>query len=180
MKILHLSAAKNWGGGENHITNLCLELKEIDRKTENYILCLADSAFHEILKRKEYKTYSAPLAIKLDLRYVFKIIRICKKHKIDLIHIHDSTALTLAVMATKLGNLPPFIFSKKTSFPIKNRKRTIYKYNHPKIKKILCVSRETQRIASEKINDHSKLSTLYHGTSTRKQNIIEFRSKERT
>ena len=165
MKILHLSGAKNWGGGENHIENLCLELKKTNEEIENLILCVRNGSFHEKLKDIDLIVETAPLLTKIDLRYVFKILKICRQHKIDLIHIHDSTALTLAVMASTLNDLPPFILSKKTSFPIKPRKRTIYKYNHPKIKKILCVSEETKRITSEKIKDWTKLSTLYHGTT---------------
>ncbi len=168
MNILHLSAVKKWGGGEHQIENLIRELQTIEHSVDNYVLCVKNSEFHEILKQTNFQVLYAPLAVKLDLRYVFKMIRVCRKHKIDLIHIHDPTALTLSVMATKLAKLPPFIFSKKTSFPIKNRRQTLYKYNHPKIKRILCVSEMTKKIASERITDDSKLVTVYHGTSRNK------------
>ncbi len=170
MNILHLSAAKNWGGGENHIEQLCLELKKIDRNSENTILCVRNAAFHNKIKNSSLQVESAPLKIKMDLRYAVKIIELCKKIKIDLLHIHDPTALTLAVMATKLGDLPPFVLSKKTSFPIKDRGRTLYKYNHENIKRIFCVSKETLSIASKKIEDPAKLTTIYHGTSLDKKN----------
>ncbi|PTX42363.1 glycosyltransferase involved in cell wall biosynthesis [Christiangramia gaetbulicola] len=170
IKILHLSAVKNWGGGENHIENLCSELNEIDPEIENTILCVRNSAFHKKIKNSRFQVESAPLTIKMDLRYAGKILSLSKKQKIDLIHIHDSTALTLAIMATKLGKLPPYVLSKKTSFPIKDRGRTLYKYNHENIKRIFCVSKETQRITSEKIEDPSKLTTIYHGTSLDKKN----------
>src|SRR5690606_38433546 len=85
--------------------------------------------------------------------------------KIDLIHIHDTTALTLAVMGDKFYDLPPFVFSKKTSFPIKNRKQTLYKYNYPKIKKILCVSKTTKEVTGDSILDGTKLTQIYHGTN---------------
>ncbi|WP_245889706.1 glycosyltransferase family 4 protein [Christiangramia gaetbulicola] len=161
---------KNWGGGENHIENLCSELNEIDPEIENTILCVRNSAFHKKIKNSRFQVESAPLTIKMDLRYAGKILSLSKKQKIDLIHIHDSTALTLAIMATKLGKLPPYVLSKKTSFPIKDRGRTLYKYNHENIKRIFCVSKETQRITSEKIEDPSKLTTIYHGTSLDKKN----------
>lgn len=171
-KILHLSAAKNWGGGENHLENLCLELKKIDSSIENIIICVKNGGLHKKIQNTELHVKPAPMQIKLDLRYVSKILKLCKKHQIEIIHIHDSTALTMAIMATKLGNLPPFILSKKTSFSIKERPRTLYKYNHPQIKKILCVSDETKRVTAESIEDTSKLVTIYHGTSADKQ-VIE-------
>jgi len=166
LKILHLSAARNWGGGENHIENLCRELKELEPSALNFILCVKNTSFHNKLKGSDFEFQAAPMLIKFDLRYVYKILKLVKKYHIDLIHIHDSTALTLAVMATKLAKLPPFILSKKTSFPIKERPRTLYKYNHPQIQKIFCVSEKTKLITSQSVKDLSKLVTIYHGTAT--------------
>lgn len=178
MKILHLSAVKNWGGGENQIENLCRELNGFSGEIHNTILCVKNSPFEDILKRRGLNFQSAPLRIKVDPRYFLKIISICRKEKIDLVHIHDSTALTLAIMATKLAKLPPFVFSKKTSFPIKNRKQTLYKYNHPQIKKILCVSEATKKVTAESINDHSKLVTVYHGSHLKERAAL-FKIREK-
>lgn len=166
MNILHLSAVKkDWGGGENHIENLCLELQKSHSEVRNLIFCVAGGKFHNRLKETELDYICAPLAVKVDPRFSLKLILTCQREKIDLIHIHDPTALTLAVMADKLGKLPPFILSKKTSFPIKQRKQTLYKYNYPKIKRILCVSEETKRISSQSITQPEKLQTIYHGTN---------------
>ena len=178
MRILHLSAVKTFGGGENHLVNLCHETNKIG-DIENIVLSARNSVLPGILTHHNIRNTTAPLSIKLDLRYALKIIRICRKEKIDLIHIHDTTALTLAVTATKLAKLPPFIFSKKTSFPIKNRRRTLYKYNHSNIRKVLCVSEETKRITGLGIKDQDKLVTIYHGTTDNKttSNDLQLRKK---
>ncbi|MCH4823549.1 glycosyltransferase family 4 protein [Gramella lutea] len=175
LKILHLSAAKNWGGGENHLCNLCTDLKD----AEHYVLCLRNSEAHKRLPRLAIRTIISPLLVKFDLRYVWKIIRICKKEKIDLVHIHDTTALTLAVMATFLSKLPPFVLSKKTSFPIKKREQTLFKYNHPQIKKILCVSNFTKEVTANCIVERNKLSTVYHGTKITKKTGSAISLRER-
>lgn len=176
MKILHLSAVKNWGGGEHQIENLCRELNDLS--VGNIILCVKNSVFEGVLKRTDLKFETAPLQLKIDPRYFLKIISVCRREKIRLIHVHDSTALMLAIMATKLAKLPPFIFSKKTSFPIKNRKQTLYKYNHPHIKKILCVSETTKQIAAKNVKDHTKLVTVYHGSHIKNETAAyEIREK---
>src|SRR5690606_2771091 len=110
------------------------------------------------------KVISAPLANKMDPRFVIKLARTCKTENFDLLHIHDSTALTLAVMADHFAELPPFIFSKKTSFPIRPRRQTLFKYNYPKIRKILCVSEATRKISLESLDCHDRLEVIYHGT----------------
>ncbi|WP_029037823.1 glycosyltransferase family 4 protein [Salinimicrobium xinjiangense] len=161
MKILHLSAAQKWGGGENHLENLCHELKE---EIENTVFCVAGGMLHERLKEKEVRVIPAPLANKMDPRFFLKLSRICKKEQFDLLHIHDSTALTLAVMADHFTDLPTFILSKKTSFPIRPRRRTLFKYNYPKIRSILCVSEATKQISSKTLSRNERLKVIYHGT----------------
>ena len=180
IKVLHVSAVKTWGGGENHIQNLCLELKKNNTEVENYILCVKDSEFEEKLTKLNIPYYTAPLKIKLDLRFAFGIINYVKKHHIDVIHIHDPTALTMVVIADKFYNLPNMVYSKKTSFPIKQRKGTLYKYNYPKIKQFLCVSEETKRVTELSIVEKDKIKTIYHGTTVPKNisNTVEnLRSK---
>lgn len=165
MTILHVSAVKNWGGGENQIETLCHELKQSNPDVNNIVLCVKNKQFHNRLEQTNIKFETASLAYNLDFRFSLKIIKACKKHKVDVIHIHDPSAIVLTIIADKLSKLPPFIFSKKTSFPIKNKRLTLYKYNYPKIKKIFCVSDETRRICEKSIYDKDKLITIYHGTS---------------
>ena len=167
MNILHLSAVKNWGGGENHLENLCSGLKDQPVPINNVILCNADGEFRKRLEKSNLNFVPVPLSFKMDPRYIFRIRALCEKEEIDLIHIHDTTALTLAVMAGHLFRLPSFIFSKKTSFSIKPRKQTLYKYNYHKSKKILCVSRATADVTSQSIQDKNKLEVIYHGTNTK-------------
>ncbi|MHA6279971.1 glycosyltransferase family 4 protein [Salinimicrobium sp. CAU 1759] len=161
MKILHLSAAQNWGGGENHLENLCFELKE---DVKNAVFCVRGGMLHQRLQGRDLNVITAPLANKMDPRFVLKLAYLCKKQKFDLLHLHDSTALTLAVMADHFAALPPFILSKKTSFPIRPRRQTLFKYNYQKIKKILCVSEATKEISTQTINCGGRLEVVYHGT----------------
>ncbi|HET8885324.1 MAG TPA: glycosyltransferase family 4 protein [Salinimicrobium sp.] len=164
MKILHLSAVKSWGGGGNHIENLYYELSLSHPEIENTIVVAKNGRFHERLKKGNFNYDTLYMKFKMDPRAIFKLIKLCRREKYDLIHIHGSTSLTLAVIAHKIFKLPPFILSKKTSFPIKNRWQTLYKYNHTNIKKILCVSEATKKITAESIEEPSKLVTIYHGT----------------
>ncbi|MCC8361454.1 glycosyltransferase family 4 protein [Salinimicrobium sediminilitoris] len=165
MRILHLSAVRNWGGGEKHIENLCLEMAKNHPEVFNIILCRKGSLFEQSLIKQNLKHYTSPVFTNFDFRYALKIISVCKKENIDLIHIHDPKALALAVAIDKFKDLPPFIFSKKTSFPIRSRRQTLYKYNYPKIKKILCVSEATREISLAALDHHERLEVIYHGTS---------------
>ena len=168
MKILHVSAAVNWGGGENHLVNLCHELQP-EAGIQNHVLCVRNSILMDRLLERDIPFTTAPLANQMDPRYIFKLVRLCKKQKFDLVHIHDSIALTLTVMADHFCDLPDLIFSKKTSFPIRFRKQTLYKYNYPKIKKILCVSEATREVLSKSVIGKERFEVIYHGTGIHKK-----------
>lgn len=180
MTILHVSAVKGWGGGENHIENLCYELRDSNPEVTNIILCVKNNLFHSRLSKTDLKFETAPLSFNLDIRFSFKIIALCKKYKVDVIHIHDPTAIVLTIIANKFSELPNFIFSKKTSFPIRTNKSTLFKYNYPKIKKYLCVSNESKRVLAEAIIDKDKLLTVYHGTNiSKKSTETPFKLREK-
>lgn len=172
MNVLHISAVRNLGGGEIHIENLYHELNNNHQGITQYILCVKNSDFHKRLKNSNFNYIPVPLKIKMDIRYIFKIFLICRSKKIDIINLHDPTALTLTVIADRIFRvLPPLVFSKKTSFPIKNRKQTLYKYNYKKIKKIICVSEAVNKVASSSIIDKDKLITIYDGIRFDNKNI---------
>lgn len=168
--IVHLSAVRGWGGGENHIENLCHELQDVPG-VKNTIICVKGDAFEQRLKRQSIDYFAWPLKLKISPIFAFKVLRFCKKEKVDLVHIHDPTALVLAIIADAFGGMPPFVYSKKTSFPIRQKKGTLFKYNYPKIKKVFCVSNETKKIAAGAISIKEKLVTLYHGTNLATKSI---------
>lgn len=180
MTILHLSAVKSWGGGGNQIENLCHELSISNPEVKNIIVVAKNGMFHDRLLKKKFNFDTVPLAFKADPRAIYKIIKLCQKEKVDIVHIHGSTSLTLAVIADKFSDLPPFIFSKKISFPIKQRKQTLYKYNYNKIKKIFCVSKHTNQLIYPDIIDKDKLITIYHGTRIdNKNDVTPFQLREK-
>ena len=45
MTILHVSAVKNWGGGENQIETLCYELQQSNPDVNNIVLCVKNKQF---------------------------------------------------------------------------------------------------------------------------------------
>lgn len=164
MNILHISGVRNWGGGENHIENLYNEVKTIDSTVNQTILCVKGGRFAKTLQQKKIPYTEAKLDLKIDPRFILKIIYTCLKKRIDVVHLHDPTALTFCVIADRIsGKIPKMIYAKKTSFPIKNRKPTLYKYNYKKIEKYICVSKAVEKVTKKHIIDKHKTVTIYNG-----------------
>jgi glycosyltransferase involved in cell wall biosynthesis len=153
MNLLHISGKKDWGGGENQ---LLLTLKGLQNyeNINQFFLCPTGSDIYFKVKEnlKEIKVYSSKKEINMDLRFMYSIFSIVKKEKINTIHVHDPDAHTLVVIAIDLFRLKVnVVLHKKTIFPLRKKKLTLYKYNHKSIKHIVCVSKASSDVMKEGI-----------------------------
>ncbi len=160
-KILHIVTALSWRGGEQQAAYLIEQLKE---KAQQWVLCSEGSEMAAYCERNKIEFFTQRKRSGLDLAYAKKIKSICSAKAIDLCHLHDAHAHSFSILAADLyRNKTPLMLSRRVDFPIKNKWTSRYKYNHPQIKKILCVSRMIQEITSKGIQDQTKLATVYSG-----------------
>lgn len=156
--ILHISTAKTWRGGEQQLMYLYEELKTKD--IQQILLCAKHSAIEQYYILKTYKHYSVRKGSNINFLFARKVREICREHEIDIIHVHDSHALSFALLAANFfGNDTSLVVSRRVDFPVKSKR----KYNHPNIKKILCVSDAIREITGRDIVNKSVLKTVYSG-----------------
>ncbi len=162
MRVLHLSSALSWRGGEQQIAWLFQELKK--QGIEQWIACVKDSVLEEWCLRQDFPVLSYTKRFSADPIPGLLIRRFCQKENIDLIHIHDSHAHTYAIFAASLwGNKTPMVLSRRVDFPIQNNFFSHWKYNHPRIRSILCVSKFIREILAPDIKDPQKLVVVHDG-----------------
>jgi L-malate glycosyltransferase len=90
MKVLHLNAGNETGGGMVHILSL---LTELTKEKDQYILGLFEkSLFYEKAKSAGIKTVTFQQSSRYDLSILFKIIRFINEEKIDIVHTHGARA----------------------------------------------------------------------------------------
>ncbi|MEY3367361.1 MAG: hypothetical protein RI973_516 [Bacteroidota bacterium] len=85
----------------------------------------------------------------------------CNDSGIELLHAHDSRAHTLALLAVLLGARASIIVHRRVDFPVGKNILSHWKYNHPAIKRIICVSKAVKQVMSACIRDTSKLALVY-------------------
>lgn len=161
-RILHISSAKTWRGGEQQLAYLVQELQQ--KGIHQIIFCVQDAAMHQFCQTHQipFQTYQKRSSINPLVARQIKAI--CKKQSIDIIHTHDAHAHTFAfIAATLFRNKTPIVVSRRVDFPIKKGWLSYQKYNHPSIKKIVCVSDAIRQITSPDIKDKSKLEVVYSG-----------------
>jgi len=175
MNILHLSTATSWRGGEQQIAYLAGELNA--NNFQQTVCCPAHSPLHRFCE-------SLPVTVRpfegrglAGLGLARIIHKECRQRKISVIHAHDSHAHTSAVLAASLfGNRTPVVLSRRVDFAVSSNPFSRWKYNHPSIRKIVCVSEKIREVTGRDIRDTGKLCVVYDGIDLEKFNPSQKRS----
>ena len=166
MRILHVSTALSWRGGEQQLTYLIESLKSMD--IDQMVFCPHGSAIEQYCKDFNIAHYSFYRS-NLKLILAHSMMSACHANGINVIHTHDSHSHTLAVLAsTVYGCSVPIVVSKRTAFPMKAGFFSRHKYNHPSIARILCVSDRVQNEVAKVMYKNEKLTTVYSGVELRR------------
>jgi len=161
LRVLHLSSERSWRGGEQQIAYLIGELNALG--VQNHIACRKHSRFEKYCLEKGWDHYSLNFNPPFDLLTALQISRICKKHQIDIMHMHTSYGHTMGMLSTLFGNRSRLILSRRVDNPIRNSWFTSWKYNHHRIERILTVSDAIGKILKDNLKDRSKIHTVYSG-----------------
>lgn len=132
MKILHISTALSWRGGEQQLAYLIegLQVKNV----EQVLLCVKES---ELSKRIQVNLQELSKPNSVSFTWIKEIARLSKE--VDVIHVHEPKAHTFAVLSTLFGNTTPVLVTRRVVFSVKGFLSKL-KYQHTSVKKIICIS----------------------------------------
>ena len=163
MKILHVSTARTWRGGERQIVLLAGELQQLP-DVEQLVVCAKNGALHQYCKTNELPFKAFYKGLSLNPIFAYQLNAAIKRFKPSVIHLHDPHAHNIGVVcADLLACKVPMILSRRVDFPIKRRWVTQYKYNHAAIKRIVCVSDAIRQMVANGIKQPDKAVTIYSG-----------------
>jgi glycosyltransferase involved in cell wall biosynthesis len=138
MFALHVDTARAWRGGQAQVLMTVLGLRELGHRAAlvahpEGVLRQRASEGHDLL----------PLAPKseLDLGAAWKLSRIIRQLRPDVIHAHDSHAVAMAASALSMASidpLPPLVISRRVDFHIRKNALSRWKYNQ--VACFLCAS----------------------------------------
>lgn len=179
IKVIQLSSEATWRGGEQQIAYLINELKK--QNIESIAFVKRGSSFEEHCKKNDIRYYKSLFQNSVDIITVFKLCWIVRKEKASIIHIHSSKSHSLAVLATLFGLRKPLILSRRVDFELSNSLFSDWKYNHPQIKKILCVSDAIANIVRPHLRNPEKCITVHSGIDIsrfKKRNAVNLLREE--
>ncbi|TVR79218.1 MAG: glycosyltransferase family 1 protein [Chitinophagaceae bacterium] len=167
MKVVHLSTAHSWRGGEQQIAYLIDELNK--HSVKQILVCSRNSEIETYAQQSQLQYYSFTKKSAISFQFIKGLIRVMRKEQPDIVHIHDSHAQTIAVLSALLTkNSTPFVLSRRVDFPVSSNVFSRFKYNYPAIKKIICVSDAISDILKPAIKEQNKLVTIHSGIDFKK------------
>ncbi|MBV6646614.1 MAG: glycosyltransferase family 4 protein [Cyclobacteriaceae bacterium] len=171
MKILHLSTAESWRGGEQQLAYLVDEL--IGNQIDTEIACKTGSEMHRFCEKHCIPHRALPFRSAYDLKTIIKIKRLCLENNFDILHMHTSKGHTLGVLAGLFGLEIPMVLSRRVDFAIKNNVFSKYKYNYSQIRRILSVSQAVTDIISPDLRRPEVATTIHSGVDLKKFSLAK-------
>ncbi|GAB5540174.1 MAG: glycosyltransferase [Salibacteraceae bacterium] len=167
MRVLHITSPKSWRGGEQQLMYLVEELNKVG--VWQIVLCPFNSEVHAYCLKNHINHLTYYKGFSANPMVAFRVNHVCKRERIDLMHVHDSHAHNFAVLSSVLSNNDiPIVVSRRVDFPVGEKLVSAYKYNHPRIAKIICVSRAILDIMEPAIEDKTKLAVVHSGVDLEK------------
>ena len=127
------------------------------------ILCPENSVLSGKCKASDIPCYTAPRTSKFSIAFLKKIIEAVKNDSMDIVHVHDSNALTLSLFALRFAPPVKLVYSRKRNNRVKPNFFKNLKYNNPRITGIICVSQAVKNVLLPVMKDPSKIQVIYDG-----------------
>jgi L-malate glycosyltransferase len=115
MKILQISSAKTFGGGEKHLVDLA---KGLAKNNEVFVAVRSTCDWKTRLDFTQ--TVELPLKNSIDIFSAVKLSQFIRKHKIEVVHAHLARDYTMASLAVRMSKNAKLFLTRHVLFPIKS------------------------------------------------------------
>ena len=158
MRILQISSASSFGGGERHLVDLSNALEA--RGHELFVALRPDSPLQKHLKTPAQNIKTLALRNALDARSAQCLARIVKQANIEVVHAHMARDYSLAAYASRSYPRPKFFVTRHVLFPL-NR---LHRRTLSKATKVIAVSRAVARQLNEQqLVPNDKIAVIANG-----------------
>lgn len=118
MKILQISSAKTFGGGERHLVDLCRELDR--RRHEVHVVLRPTSDWQSRLDfLPPERVVHASIRNAFGIFSAQKIARYAREHGIEIVHAHTARDYIPASLVSRLSSGAKFVLTRHVLFPMK-------------------------------------------------------------
>jgi glycosyltransferase involved in cell wall biosynthesis len=159
MRILQVSSARAFGGGERHLADLA---RGLDARGHELFVALAEgSPLRERLSFLPEANLSAlPLRNALDVRGALGLSRLAREKEVDIVHAHVARDYTLASFAARRNARARLVITRHVLFPLSRAHRLALS----NVSRVIAVSHAVARaLRAQKIFDEEKIRVVENG-----------------
>ncbi len=165
MKVLHLSSARGWAGGEAHVVVLGRHLAE--RGVATTLACRPGSPIGKAFLELGLPVIDLALGGAADLVSMARLARFCKREQIDVVHAHPARDYWLAVGARLLSPGPRVVVTRH--LVSKRRDPIAHALLYRRIDRVIAVSRAVgESLVRVMSVPSSKIAVIPNGIDTRR------------
>ena len=158
MRILQISSASSFGGGERYVVDLSNSLAA--RGHDVYVAVRPQSPLTRFLQLPTGNIKTFPLRNALDAQSARALARLVKEKNIEVVHAHMARDYSLAAYASRSKPRPKFFVTRHVLFPLNGiHRRTLAKAN-----RLIAVSNAVARqLSSQRLVPDQKIAIVPNG-----------------
>ena len=160
--VVHVSSPRSWRGGEQQLVYLAEQLRA--RGVEQLVVCPPDAELARACRDRGLPLRTAARRLSVDPLFARAVARAANGAGAAVVHAHDPHALTAAALAASLFGLrAPIVVHRRVDFPIGRGRFSRWKYDHPKVRRIVCVSAAIAAIVGPDVREPERLRVVHDG-----------------
>jgi len=159
LKILQISSAQAFGGGEQHLSDLTNELAR--RGHEVYAVVRPHSPLTlRLTELPDERIKMLPLRNALDVQSAYELARFVKQHQVEIIHAHMARDYSLAAYAARRSATTKFIITRHVLF----RLNRLHRHIMARATRVIAVSEAVAaKLGAQNLLPVSRISIVQNG-----------------
>ncbi|HEX6184330.1 MAG TPA: glycosyltransferase family 4 protein [Pyrinomonadaceae bacterium] len=160
MRILQVSSARAFGGGERHLADLAHGLAE--RGHDLFFVLREGAALREKLSGiPSVNIFTLPLRNSIDFSSTLKLSQFARSYRVEIIHAHVARDYWHAAYAARGDRGPRLVLTRHVLFPLS---RITHRYTLKDAARVIAVSEAVARsLRAQKFFDERKLRVVENG-----------------
>ena len=158
LRILQINSGDGWSGGQYQVLLLSKGLAE--RGHHVVVVCPPGSALAEKAIREGLIVETVAMRGQWDVRAVFRMREIMKRHRIQVLNTHKPKPHTLALIAAITLQIPVVVATRRVSFPLRKHPFRWLKWVAA-VDKIIAVAKSVEESLVRSGVPASKVITIY-------------------
>jgi len=160
--VVHVSTPRSWRGGEQQLLYLAERLRGAG--VPQLVVCPPGSEVERACRERGIPCAPLRRRASIDPLFARALARASNEAGAAVVHAHDPHAHAAAVLGASLFGLEaPVVVHRRVDFRIGRGAFSRWKYDHPAVRRIVCVSRAIAEIVRPDLRDPSRLRVVHDG-----------------